>query len=401
MLGHLVSRAHRSLAPDERISITALCLDEVSPLVERPRPDPDRVTPVQQLRIAVFYSTGQWAIFELAVASPSTRTPFSSTATEIFTSTRPPGIADPVHLARLHFPLLVTCSRGFEMRFYTLRVPKGGEIRVREVMGRWKSPETWSPVVLNLATILHSAPHDDAAEHRDRAPVPRLIGFHVILAYSTPVFPNLWSVGVNDFHVSLPSGSSTVPSISLRHAVAPVSYHHYAWPSHRSPPRISTPDRHGPGSGLVTGIEYDAPYIVTSRSDNTIQVYQILPSSDAAPPSRLRVVHSRTLFGHMCAVNSVAIVGGKCVSGAADGSVKVWDLDESPGLGLPATGLDVVEEAAQVTDALVATESRWVDPSRIQVGLRVKQIFLDEEKIVSIVQTNNLGDEDVRVLRFD
>lgn len=79
-------------------------------------------------------------------------------------------------------------------------------------------------------------------------------------------------------------------------------------------------------------------------------------------------------------MESVAIEAGKCVSGGADGRVKVWEL------GGEGTGLTVLEEGEAVAGGG-------------EKGGRIRRVWFDEEKIVSVVEGEE--GERVRVLRFD
>lgn len=172
-----------------------------------------------------------------------------------------------------------------------------------------------------------------------------------------------------EFIVSLPSPSSASTfsrrrlTISSRNAIAqPI---HTPLPS--TPRRTSAFSPPSPVSTRtprtpVTSIEHSHPFIVTSRRDNQLDVYEIVspPSSAStvpAPPEAfstpsriqpslstscppplppLKLEHRRTLFGHTARVAGVALLEGvdrdgavRCVSAGDDGKVKVWELRPS------------------------------------------------------------------------
>lgn len=98
--------------------------------------------------------------------------------------------------------------------------------------------------------------------------------------------------------------------------------------------------------GAVTSVMYDAPYLVLGTTANLLDVYRVEEPSAPAPGAGarvgraasatpagapLRVVHCRTLYGHTSRVCSVALRNGRCVSGASDGSVRVWSMGAAPG----------------------------------------------------------------------
>lgn len=349
---------------------------------------------------AVFYSTGQWSLFRLAFPSPSAPSrPVH--AAEVYASlaiaspplhplfaapATPPTSSpfDPVSLARLHSPLLVTLSDSLTLRFMLLDEATEGTVEVDEAETPLQSRENWAPVVLDVSKEPIDA-GDEAdlwtSKMRDE---PVLQRFKVSLAYSMSVFPASWTVGVQEFMVDVPpprgaalSAVRVLPKmrISARHATAAPIHSPLPSTPRRSAP-LSPPFSPASGASVptscspVTSIEHSHPFIVTSRVDNTLDVYEIVsrpitrsdPVSTSATPSRLstsgiclslhtddnaalspplRVIHRRTLFGHTARVASVALVpepgageaegdaGVRCVSAGDDGVVKVWRLSRS------------------------------------------------------------------------
>lgn len=394
------------------------------------------------LHLAVFYSTGQFNLFHLSLPTPTSPFSYTEVHTHLALSTTGPmsSTFDPVVLARFHLPLLVTCSRAFVLRFWRVEGSK-----VEEVEPSLKSRESWAPVVLTLKRETRVVEEEEDEE--DEWGMRRLMGesvgkelpeleeeevFRVTLAYSTPVFPEGWSVGVQEFVVRIPPAVASLPSASLldrafhrarvsitaRHAIAPPTTSFHLSPSpHR---------RHQ--SSLVTSLEYSTPYLVASKADNTLDVFQLV-SFPPPPPTRLpsahqhlhlrtdltpqegklHLVHRRTLFGHTSRVTSVAVEeGGRCVSGGDDGVVKVWQLAGDEGRE---RAVDVVEEgveAARERSVWEVMKERRGVKSRVGSGerreggtKRIKRVYFDEDKIVSIVAGAGAGGEEVRVLRFD
>ncbi|ORY67947.1 hypothetical protein BCR35DRAFT_354767 [Leucosporidium creatinivorum] len=388
------------------------------------------------LRLAVFYSTGQFALFRLHL--PTTTSPFSfdEIHTHLALSTVGPlsSTFDPTALARFHSPLLATCSRSLVLRFWRIE-EREGITSVEEIEPSLRSRESWAPVVLTLKKVEGGAAEDERDEWGMRKGEGRQKKmeevFKVTLAYSTPIFPEGWSVGVQEFVVRIPplpapstSIASTLDfnfrrpraSITTRHAIAPSTTQYIPHPSRRQ-------------QQLVTAIEHSDPFIVTSRSDNTLDVFEVISETSSSPhaPShafntlhlrndeladRIRIVHRRTLFGHTARVASVAIEeGGRCVSGGDDGTVKVWQLGERS-----SRAVDVVEEEAQeaepeprsVWKELKAKRAKGKGSGREKVAVeqvkqpsRIRRVLFDEDKIVTIVEETAGAGESVRLLRFD
>ncbi|KPV73739.1 uncharacterized protein RHOBADRAFT_54927 [Rhodotorula graminis WP1] len=244
--------AYFAARPDFRppLSITEMRLDE------DPSSSSTAVPWARGPLLAVFFSTGQFSLFRLTLPSPTDPfVPFS--AHEVYASlalgappaypfaaaSAPPSSPfDPVVLARLHGPILVTLSREMTMR--------------RE------------------------------ASHRAKLigdPEPLGDRFTVSLAYSAPVFPATWTVGLQEFLVTLepPSPSPSLARVSKIHIVARNATAlpaHAALPStpRRTAPLLATSSSPPPAPrNPVTSIEHSHPFIVTSRADNTLDVYEV------------------------------------------------------------------------------------------------------------------------------
>ncbi|GAA5847214.1 hypothetical protein JCM5353_007795 [Sporobolomyces roseus] len=394
-----------SSRPDFRppLSITELKLDEGSTSTSQST----------SILLSVFYSTGQFSIFRLYFPTPST--PFNSlelyTSLSLSSSTYTQSSTSPfdsVSLAKLHYPLLVTCSTSFTLRFYQLSTLEDGQLGVRETDTPLQSRERWAPVCLGLEKTKSQGTH-----HQDKE---KSRTFKVSLAYSLPVFPGNWTVGLQEFTLILPpcAASSSV-SISVLSALSP-------------PPPSALPTRHYshhpfspsalPSLSPVTSISYSSPYIVTSLCDNTIRVYTL----HRPTPEKLQIRLQETLFGHTARVGSLSIVPvlsrrGECkvVSAGDDGVTKVWQL------GKPNNKRKKVEEMVEiVTDREEeeeeegGTEFQKMKLRRLK-GLtvrreeergrpeKVRKVLVEEDKIVLIggVEEGERGEERVRVLRFD
>lgn len=418
LVDHLASRPpnHKS-----RLSVTEMRLDDRSSAH-------DEV--VKTLGLAVFYSTGQFSLFRLSLPSTTTAFHAQEVHAHLPISTTGPLFStyDPIVLARFHLPLLATCSRSFVLRFWRIE-EDGGKLKLEEIEPSMTSRESWAPVVLTVKKMEGAPEKEQELDEwgmwkgsKDEEKVDNM--FKVTLAYSTPVFPEGWTVGVQEFVVRIPPSSSPLlpivqrprVTISARHAIAPS--HSYG---------LFAPARQQ--QQLVTAIEHSDPFIVTSRSDNTLDVFEVVSAPLLATrphphntihlrtdaPSKLRVVHRRTLFGHTAGVRSVAIeAGGRCVSGGDDGQVKVWQLGERS-----MRAIDVVEEEGEAEEP--APSSVWIDlkakRARVARGKvsrvaqeqprqqetrpsKIRRLFFDEDKIVSIVEGAGQM-ESVKVLRFD
>ncbi|GAA6031473.1 hypothetical protein JCM8097_006474 [Rhodosporidiobolus ruineniae] len=350
------------------------------------------------LLLALFYSTGQFALFRLTLTSSSNSPSLPFSAREVYTSlalgsplsypllslpflARAAAPFDPVRHARLHYPLLVTCSEALTVRFHRISECEDGVLELEEAETPLQASEqSWNPVVLSLERVEEQREEGWKGKQKEEETEER---FRVSLAYSTPVFPSSWTVGLQEFLVTVPPVLSATPkrsrlSITARHVVASPADTAFPTTPHRSSPFSSTSTRLSSPSP-VTSIEHHHPFVVTSRRDNQLDVFEVVSSpppsppappsrfatafstpsrsrpfhsrsapahlrtpSSAAPPPPLRLEHRRTLFGHTARVGSVALLDSpvsassaaaaqavRCVSAGDDGAVKVWELTPS------------------------------------------------------------------------
>lgn len=280
------------------------------------------------VRLAAFYINGQFSIFKVSTSVFSFSEEYASPTSQTSSGTGLSASHSNAATARFHFPLLVTCSTDFTLAFHIL-TQRDDKIEVSRAQPGMRSQMCWWPLVVSLAKV--ATPNEDKATR-----------FKATIVYATPFYPSAWTIAVQEFDIVIPSTDAPTASVRARHATALPPGFAYS-PSSRRHRRFTgdlpTSSGLAPGDGLagmpsclITGLEHSAPYVVVSRSDNTLDVFEIVDdvSSTAAmggdPP--LKVIHRRTLFGHTGSVGAVAVDGGRCVSGGEDG-VKVWELDRA------------------------------------------------------------------------
>lgn len=376
------------------------------------------------IRLAVFYSTGQFAIFRISTLFAVRELYMSSSRTMPAPQFAPGSAA----IARFHFPLLVTCSTDFVLGFYILR-PRSDDAADRLDISRaqpsMRSQMCWWPLVVSLSRLSDRSKREDT------------LHFKATVAYSTPFYPSAWTIAVQEFDVRIPASSDPtsppVATLTARHATAlPPSMAHYSPTNASKRARLR---RFGPDwsvtdeaassslpSSLVTGLEHSAPFVVVSRADNTLDVFEIVDSQDGsdARAGGLSVVHRRTLFGHTGAVGAVAVDGGRCVSGGEDG-VKVWELDrvreevEVQDSGGKGEGVSVRLSSPELDDrsegfmALATPPRRGAEAAgaeqrgRLRRSSSIRWVGFDGEKIVQVDKDMDAqagGAETVHVLSF-
>ncbi|SCV71318.1 BQ2448_2906 [Microbotryum intermedium] len=409
-------------------------------------------------RLAVFLSTGQFSLFSISLPTSTELFEWREVHTSPLTTAS--GVVqafDPVALAKYHGSLLVTCSRSFVVRFYHIVQQPAGDtsgesLVVIEASKRLQTSESWAPVSLSLEKLfdLFTLEPNDYRRRSKGLDLPQV--FKLVLAFATPIFPDSWSAGVQQFDVTLTphQGSLDTSGIAIKwqHAVARL-----AEPTFSSSAR---PQLSSPRPSLVTAIEHLGDHVVTSRADNTLDVYLLTADPKTG---QLDIQHVKTLFGHTARVLSLALVpgmGGHCsasasatssslratreralpdhllaskvVSASEDGKVKIWDLGahhqsarRSKGVlssapidvretdhtrRTPQDSRDDVVDRAQVGSIWAQLASKRSQKQRVTVV----RVALDEEKIVTVVrrgravddgEESNREEEMIRILRFD
>lgn len=475
--------------------VTQMRLDEEIP--------PSNAPSILRLRLVIFYSSTAFTLHSITLptASSSPPTPFSShiiytsspssitfNAFSTFPAFSRPQAHDPVILAKWSGSLLVAMTSKFVMRFWrVVGLSVEGDERVELVESDlgMRSSERWEPVVLDLRRISSesSVPASERGFEEDFIPVVEQDGsgseiYKVTLAYSTPIFPSDWSVGIQEFHITLPPLSPTSStSSSLRGRIIITSRHAVA-PSVRPPYFAPTTTRRGRDyreanqaeagregeagererrrlKAVVTGIEFSWPFIITSRSDNVIDLFLLSSPTPSAtstststsrstnptltpqPPARtnlppLKLHHFKSLYGHTSSVESVAIKNGglRCVSGGRDGRIRVWSLgldelsDPRPcdSMMERADGRESVVDVFDHSSSNEALESKasnmndGADCGSQQTsnwsnllkeynlssptggeggGRRIKKVWFDEEKILCLESGGGMGERGV------
>ncbi|KAH7913183.1 hypothetical protein BJ138DRAFT_1146758 [Hygrophoropsis aurantiaca] len=365
--------------PHVTASISALALDQCRP---------SSAEADQHVRIAVFLSTGEFNIFELAHSSSSIPSIPKFTYAPRSASARHRTSSASVTHAAFHHPLLVTLSDTFTVSIYDLN---DGIITRTQTLSSFTS---YPPTSLVLSAMSES------------------VTYKLVLAYAVPVYPAHWSVGATELIISRSGASeSSHPFDSLPNfALGPMAViktrtaravdtppgfiderklllMRAQWD--RKVKKIADTQTDGKWVVLAAGDPLTAstnatstapssapptPSFISSASHSSahLQLYRLqMPSSAHAP----KLTFVRTLRGPLGATVALSLADGRCVSLSANGSIWVWDLDGGEG----------AEVANPV--ALDAMDARTTDVKGT--------VTFDERRIVSA------GVRGVEVRRFD
>lgn len=303
--------------------------------------------------LSVFYTSGRFVIFKIRL--PSTTSGSMDSAPLDFqqvgsyepTPPQTPYAQRRIHhelvqAAKFHFPLIVTCSTDFHLRFFCLSwsssmLESCDQLKIVKLSLDMQNHSCYWPLSLSL-----------------RRSEPSSERFKMSIAYPMPFYPSTWTIGLQEFEFEITRSRSCSSSLKMLTNRFLTAFHNHQDKNRR----VMT--GHGLGE-IVIGIEQAAENVIVGRSDNTIDFFRLAPAPDGPTDRRLkRLSCSKTLFGHTSRIGSISIdETGRCVSGAMDG-VKVWEGSEP---------VDVRSKQSSITTG----ETRSVG-----------WIGLDSEKIVSL-----------------
>jgi len=327
-------------SPTRPDNVTAICADQSVVLPQEDPADPTGINPALPARLAVFYQSGGFVVLR-ACLLPGDRPRTSWTREAVHPAlSRPrsarrratiftPLAGDPVVLASMHYPLLLTCTLAFHLSVYTLSPPSSiGEPLRPKHLQTMHSDVSFHPAALTLFPM-QALMGDDSPTKPSTSTEDALRHFRAALTYCTPLYPSSWTVAVQEFGVDLQSTLDTQP------ATGDV-WRNECWNVGRgdegaSDDRPIWPRKVRPIVGVkghAVGVGMDGRWCVLAGEDNQIQVYSLPTPSPSPPPRPAPIVHSQTLLAHSAAVTSISLSAGRCVSGGRDGRVLIWELDD-------------------------------------------------------------------------
>ena len=274
---------------------------------------------------------------------------------------------DPTVLCKLHSPVLVNCTERFYISVW--RLPDftidAATHRPPVLLQTLHSPVSFHPATLSLKHL----PRGDSAavniEDAWKESESRFVSraYRASLAYSVPLYPERWTLAVQDIDITLPLNdlSGDVECGECFHVARSIM------PGAKSLrnrwPLLPRSEIIGVKGDRAIGIGLGDACCVLAGSDNQIQVYQ-LPDRSASldpdtvaargrwqPPhmssaTRREIRHVQTLLAHSSAITAIALDQGRCVSAGNDGRILVWQVDRAAEV-LPAEGGEFEAEEAE------------------------------------------------------
>ncbi|KAJ9117497.1 hypothetical protein QFC22_004347 [Naganishia vaughanmartiniae] len=350
----------------------------------------------EPVRIAVFYQSGGFVILSVKPQSVPPNVPATQVLPRV-TWTRvlihkPSTITrgnrrstfqaraqgDPVIVSEFHSPILISCSQKFYISVWQLpepvaSVPGKEETEQRQqdatLLKTLYSPVSFHPATLSLrATIAQNSEQQENDQNDEwessQMPHNQLRHFRASLAYAVPLYPERWTLAVQDFDIGLPGPRTPAVSLPTAGRVEVGDCFHVgrssSFGSYRLPlrwPLRPTGEIVGVKGDCAIGIGLDDNFAVLAGSDNQIQVYKVpersgsisRPLSSTAENStvvgqshnasaiRRELTHVQTLLAHSSAITAIALKDGRCVSAGNDEKILVWNVDRQADI-VPADG---------------------------------------------------------------
>lgn len=274
---------------------------------------------------------------------------------------------DPTVLCELDSPVLVSCTERFYISVWRLPdfATDAATHRLPVLLQTLHSPVSFHPATLRLKHL----PRQDSAkvniEDAWKESESRCVSeaYRASLAYSVPLYPERWTLAVQDIDITLPLNdpSGDVECGECFHVAKSIM------PGAKSLrnrwPLLPRSEIIGVKGDRAIGIGLGDTCCVLAGSDNQIQVYQ-LPDRSASlepdtvaaggrwePPhmastTRREIRHVQTLLAHSSAITAIALDLGRCVSAGNDGRILVWQVDRAAEV-LPAEGSEFEAEEAE------------------------------------------------------
>jgi hypothetical protein len=305
-------------------------------------------------RLAVFMSSGEYAVFKIEHASPTDSAGLTRYVPRVQTTRNTPIIQ-----AAYHHPLLVTLSASFRLTIFDL---SGEKPRVTETLSSFTSYLPSSMVLSSPTSSTSLFATSDTTTSQDI--------YKLVLAYSVAVYPAHYSIGVTEVLIR---DFVVVGTRTARTCEVPFGFiDERAERAMREQwgRRVATiADTCTDGRWVVLG-----PDVGAASSPNTLQLYRLqFPPS---PGAQVKVSFVRYLHGLDGSVATMALAGGRCVCVGTDGSIRVWDVDR--------------ETTAEIRGPLVFKEGCLESLSILPAA-----VVFDDRKVVSV------GLEGLQIRRFD
>jgi hypothetical protein len=201
--------------------------------------------------------------------------------------------------------LLATCTLDFHMALYQYQP----ELAVIRPIGTRRGHGCQWPATMRMTRSMNDTQ-----------------AVQLTVAYVKNTYPSGWTVALQQFDVG-PAlfsafGSASAPRFSPMAILPPKDFKGKDKAQELNDDMVLNIER-------LTSLCYEDDFIVVGSRDNSVFCFKVdREQSDGSPQKSdvFRIRHLSTIQEHTGSVHSVSLDDGRCVTGGADGSVKVWRL---------------------------------------------------------------------------
>ncbi|KAG0356325.1 hypothetical protein BGZ54_000767 [Gamsiella multidivaricata] len=354
-----------------------------------------------------------------------------------------------IQTASFLHPILTTCSIDGTVSIYILNSesPTDETRPWCRLLHRLYGTSTASPIGIALEQIPTSSPSSlslSLSSVENKNPMAMAVRWRALLSFGLELYDASWTLRLQEIEFdersilhSLEIGTADghgsdegIDADADEGYGSPFSYPHHHHPYYfksamtaaygsgsgleASHPAIEHGHGHG-RIGSISAISISWPFVVTTHSDNTMNVFLMARTptgsnptcgqnhgvhrSDEAPSPlnrvtlrrvRLKFQHLSTLYGHCGAVSSVSIEAqsGRLVSASMDRSIKVWTMttkDQDDPLDHQLEHQQQ-ERVHRCSVSMSDIDKSWTESGQVtkEEGLGLVWVGSDEEKIVSM-----------------
>ncbi|KAJ9114110.1 hypothetical protein QFC20_001626 [Naganishia adeliensis] len=362
---------------------------------------PSDSSPRGAVRLVVFYQSGGFVVLSvksdslpLSASSSGARSRVTWSRLVVYTPSDVPRRSrrsgysrqrgDPTVVCEFRSPVLIGCTERFYISVW--RLPDLGAVGAHKNEGATgampespvllqtlHSPVSFHPAALRLQLLEEDGmdAHDDDEEdygtgaRKPSGPVRQ--SYRASLAYSVPLYPERWTLAIQDIDITIPLSNTDADHGSVEcgecfHVGRSTTLGNKTMA--RRWPLVPRSEIVGVKGDRAIGIGLGEKCCVLAGSDNQIQVYEI-PDRDqtgwdrfheqsidgstrlhhpgargfahTASVARREIKHVQTLLAHASAITAIALDQGRCVSAGNDGRILVWQVDRAADV-LPSDG---------------------------------------------------------------
>jgi len=373
-------------------------------------------------RVLVGYNSGHFSIFQYYQGQQPLQENLP-TMVEIGATTQLVAWSEvgAVQSACFRYPILATCSHeDGAISIYRVHETESGANEDPQhwcrLLHRLYGTPTQSPVEMELSQISSAGSEASTEVGQASGSGSRLGVWRILASFGLELFDSSWTVRIQEIEFDelriLLSKETGAEGESTTSSIDPTLA--FQEPNEGFFGLCPEPVVDHPRIGAISALSISWPYVVTTHSDNTLNVFLMyrvaagrggqgsgpsVQSKGTKQRPRLVFQHMSTLYGHCGAVSSVSIEpgSGRLVSASMDRSIKIWTLVSSnkrtgdarrhgSSSSVPRYRHHRQQRQYQCAVSMSDINESWTKAGQVTMeeGQRLVWCGADEEKVVSV-----------------